>query len=525
MSTNDRTVQSMNEAADQAGLISINERPRPSPTAGRRFAAAPAARLATSTAGRMPVDGRGRPCPAGPQWRDPAATQERSGSCCRSIILAALGGGGYEGYRWFTVGRFLVSTDDAYVKADMSTHRRQGRRLRVDGADRAEPASRQGRRARDDRRRRLPDRGRCGQDAHRHAGRHHRPHRPTGRRPGRDDRSGQGERCCPPRPNRSRRRPNTTAPSRWCRARSARSSASIRRWPTATAPLRPWRAPTRRSRRPKPISTCSRRSRSRPRRRGASWRRRSPRRERDLDFATVRAPFDGVVGNKAVQPGQYVQTGTRLLALVPLDSAYVEANFKETQIDRLQPGQKVTIKPDAFSAACDRGHASRASRRPPAPSSRMLPPENATGNFTKIVQRLPVRINIPSRSGRRGLPAARPVGRGGGAYPRRKPAAAVAAERARARRVRGEPDETREALTDGRRCRRSSRLSRGMPSRPAKRAAAALGTRCGSWPSSPWCSGCSWRSWTSRSSRPRCPRSRPGCRPARKRSPGCRPPI
>ena len=121
-----------------------------------------------------------------------------------------------------------------------------------------------------------------------------------------------------------------------------------------------------------------------------------------------------------MQPGQYVQTGTRLLALVPLDSAYVEANFKETQIDRLKPGQKVTIKPDAFSARAIVKASSRASRRPRAPSSRMLPPENATGNFTKIVQRVPVRITVPPEVARRRHPAARPVGRGRGAHPRRQ---------------------------------------------------------------------------------------------------------
>ena len=59
----------------------------------------------------------------------------------------------------------------------------------------------------------------------------------------------------------------------------------------------------------------------------------------------MKAPFDGVIGNKAVQPGQFVQTGTRLLAMVPMQTAYVEANFKETQIARLRPGQKVIIKP------------------------------------------------------------------------------------------------------------------------------------------------------------------------------------
>jgi membrane fusion protein (multidrug efflux system) len=123
--------------------------------------------------------------------------------------------------------------------------------------------------------------------------------------------------------------------------------------------------------------------------------------ERDLSFTEVKAPFDGVVGNKVVQPGQYVQTGTRLLALVPLDSAYVEANFKETQLGALKPGQRVTISVDAYS---DKQIEGRVESFAPASGSQfsLLPPENATGNFTKIVQRVPVRIKVPPEVARAG---------------------------------------------------------------------------------------------------------------------------
>jgi membrane fusion protein (multidrug efflux system) len=123
---------------------------------------------------------------------------------------------------------------------------------------------------------------------------------------------------------------------------------------------------------------------------------------RDLSFTEVKAPFDGVVGNKAVQPGQYVQTGTRLLALVPLDSAYIEANFKETQLGALRPGQRVSISIDAYS---DKQIEGRVESFAPASGSQfsLLPPENATGNFTKIVQRVPVRIKVPPEVARTGL--------------------------------------------------------------------------------------------------------------------------
>ena len=124
--------------------------------------------------------------------------------------------------------------------------------------------------------------------------------------------------------------------------------------------------------------------------------------ERDLSFTEVRAAFDGVIGNKAVQPGQYVQTGTRLLALVPLDSAYVEANFKETQLGALKPGQRVSISVDAYS---DKPIQGRVESFAPASGSQfsLLPPENATGNFTKIVQRVPVRIKVPPEVARAGI--------------------------------------------------------------------------------------------------------------------------
>jgi membrane fusion protein (multidrug efflux system) len=123
--------------------------------------------------------------------------------------------------------------------------------------------------------------------------------------------------------------------------------------------------------------------------------------ERDLSFTEVKAPFDGVIGNKAVQPGQYVQTGTRLLALVPLDSAYVEANFKETQLGALKPGQRVSISVDAYS---DKPIEGTVESFAPASGSQfsLLPPENATGNFTKIVQRVPVRIKVPPDVARAG---------------------------------------------------------------------------------------------------------------------------
>jgi membrane fusion protein (multidrug efflux system) len=116
--------------------------------------------------------------------------------------------------------------------------------------------------------------------------------------------------------------------------------------------------------------------------------------ERDLSFTVIRAPFDGVVGNRAIQVGDYVQPTQRLASLVPLGAIYIDANFKETQVAGLRPGQPVSITVDALPGRTIDG---RVASVAPASGSvfSLLPPDNATGNFTKIVQRLPVRILVP----------------------------------------------------------------------------------------------------------------------------------
>jgi membrane fusion protein, multidrug efflux system len=117
--------------------------------------------------------------------------------------------------------------------------------------------------------------------------------------------------------------------------------------------------------------------------------------ERDLSFTVIRAPVDGVFSNRAVQTGDYVQTGQRVASLVPLHDVYVDANFKETQLERIRPGQPVSISVDALPDHTIEGHVASLSPASGAVFS-LLPPDNATGNFTKIVQRLPVRIDVPA---------------------------------------------------------------------------------------------------------------------------------
>ena len=117
--------------------------------------------------------------------------------------------------------------------------------------------------------------------------------------------------------------------------------------------------------------------------------------ERDLSFAVIRAPVDGVFSNRAVQTGDYVQVGQRIASLVPLGDVYIDANFKETQLARIEPGQPVSINVDALPDDAIKGRVESLSPASGAVFS-LLPPDNATGNFTKIVQRLPVRIAVPA---------------------------------------------------------------------------------------------------------------------------------
>jgi membrane fusion protein (multidrug efflux system) len=112
-----------------------------------------------------------------------------------------------------------------------------------------------------------------------------------------------------------------------------------------------------------------------------------------LGYTRIVAPFDGVVGEREVQPGDYVNIGTNLVNIVPLPDVYVMANYKETQLTRVRPGQPVEITVDSFPDQTLHGRVERIS---PASGSQfaLLPPDNATGNFTKVVQRIPIRIAL-----------------------------------------------------------------------------------------------------------------------------------
>src|SRR5450631_2602754 len=115
--------------------------------------------------------------------------------------------------------------------------------------------------------------------------------------------------------------------------------------------------------------------------------------ELNLEYTSIVAPINGVVGNRSLRIGQFVQAGTQLMSVVPVAGAYVVANFKETQLTDVRKGQRVEIAVDTFPGQIVHGHVDSI-----APASgqefALLPPDNATGNFTKVVQRIPVKIAL-----------------------------------------------------------------------------------------------------------------------------------
>jgi membrane fusion protein (multidrug efflux system) len=158
----------------------------------------------------------------------------------------------------------------------------------------------------------------------------------------------------------------------------------------------------------------------------------------NLSYTKISAPVEGTVGARTLRVGQYVQAGTQLMAVVPLDQVYVVANFKETQLTHVRDGQPVELSVDSFHSTRLKGHVDSLS---PASGLEfaLLPPDNATGNFTKIVQRVPVKIVLDDQS-LNGL--LRP---GMSALPTIDTKAAVVAERETASRVAASASKSRPA--------------------------------------------------------------------------------
>ena len=115
--------------------------------------------------------------------------------------------------------------------------------------------------------------------------------------------------------------------------------------------------------------------------------------ELNLDYTTVKAPAKGTISKKSVEVGQLIQPGQALMALIPLDRVWITANFKETQVEHIRPGQRVTIRADAYGGKTFNGKVESLAAATGARFS-LLPPDNSTGNYVKVVQRIPVRISL-----------------------------------------------------------------------------------------------------------------------------------
>ena len=221
----------------------------------------------------------------------------------------------------------------------------------------------------------------------------------------------------------------------------------------------------------------------------------------NLCYTELRAPIDGVIGNRSARRGAFAPVGAQLISLVPAEGLWIDANFKESQLARMQPGLPVRIEADVLPGEVFIGHVGSLAPATGAEFS-ILPPENATGNFTKIVQRVPVRILLDGDAAKLG---------------RLRPGLSVTVA----------VDERGEGTRTSEHARRpdpgpgaggaegaGGRAPRASSPRPRR-----------SSPSPPCASASSSRCWISRSSRRRCGTSAAGSPPAPTRPPGCRPAI
>ncbi|UMY18687.1 HlyD family secretion protein [Methylobacterium organophilum] len=317
-----------------------------------------------------------------------------------ALLAAALAGGGYEGWQWWTVGRFFVATDDAYVQADISVLA-----AKISGYLQAVPVVNGQSVKQGDVIARLDDGDyrlalQAAQDKLA-------TQESTIARIGRQAEAAQAQVGQSAAQVEAARADAVRAAADYVRAtqiqadyvaKSRIDQAKADRDRTEAA-VKGAEAALVAAKANVDVLQAQKREAENL---AAELRTAADRARRDLDFTVIRAPFDGVVGNKAVEAGAYVAPGSRIAALVPLQSVRVDANFKETQVERVRPGQPVHIHVDAYP---DRDIVGTVEFLSPASGSvfSLLPPDNATGNFTKIVQRLPVRVHVPDDVAREGL--------------------------------------------------------------------------------------------------------------------------
>lgn len=318
-----------------------------------------------------------------------------------AVALAVLTGGGYEGWRWWTDGRFLVSTDDAYVQADITTlaAKVSGYLASVEVVNNQSVRKGDVIARVDDGDYRLALRAASDKLATQRSAIERLGRQVEAARASVDQAAAQidAARADQVRAAADYRRQIQLSQSDFAsKARLEQARADRDR---ADANLKGMEASREAASANVAVLVAQR---TEAERLADELQTAVDRAARDLEFTVLRAPFDGVVGNKAVEVGAYVQPGSRIAALVPLASVRVDANFKETQLARMRVGQEVRIHVDAYP---DRRIVGTVESLAPASGSvfSLLPPENATGNFTKIVQRVPVRVKVPTDLAREGI--------------------------------------------------------------------------------------------------------------------------
>ena len=341
------------------------------------------------------------PVVAGPPVAPPPKRRPLRKAMLASLVVLGLAGGGYKGFEWWNVGRFFVSTDDAYVQADISILA-----AKVSGYLAAVPVMNGQAVKKGDVIARLDDGDYrlAAQAAHDKL----LTQQATIARIGRQVEAAQAQIL------------QSAAQIDAAKADSIRAAADYARQQQLekvdfVAKSRIEQALADRNRTEATVKGAEanlammkanvevlRAQGQEAEGLAAELKTAEDRAARDLAFTVIQAPFDGVIGNKAVEAGAYVAPGSRIAALVPLESVRIDANFKETQVERMHPGQRVHIAVDAYPGQDIVGEVESLS---PASGSvfSLLPPDNATGNFTKIVQRLPVRIHVPANIAREGL--------------------------------------------------------------------------------------------------------------------------
>ena len=340
------------------------------------------------------------PAPTGaPQPTEDASRHMRRRPLRKLLLigasLLAVAGTSNFGWRYWTVGRFEVSTDDAYVKADSTTiapkvsgyiaavlvsdneHVKTGQILaRID--DRDFKAAREQARA-------DVESAKASIATNRRLSL---PSNPRSRRPRLPSR--------PPRQTRRSRRRRTSATRSSLPGATAVSRMRSRPPRGLPPPAPPWPATPRPRERNRQLDVL----RAELAQAQAALARADAvlhQAELNLSYTTIVSPIDGVIGNRTLRIGQYVQAGTQLMAVVPTQAAYIIANYKETQLTNVHAGQPVDIQVDTFPGHLFRGRVDSLS---PASGQEfaLLPPDNATGNFTKVVQRIPVKIVLNPES-------------------------------------------------------------------------------------------------------------------------------